>query len=107
MGSLARCVLYIGIAVVLSACGADEMKLLETQIHEARQQVATAYARRDRLVPELLDAVGWVMCYEQAVLDVVVEASDEEERLGVARQRLISSREQRTIEIDVHALIVT
>jgi|SRR5690625_735792 len=96
MGSLARCVLYIGIAVVLSACGADEMKLLETQIHEARQQVATAYARRDRLVPELLDAVDWVMSYEQAVLDAVIEAREEGQRLGVAQDLLISPQAVKT-----------
>jgi len=69
MGRLARGLVSMSVAVMLAACGGDTMEQLEVHVHQAGAQVLTAYKQRERLVPELLDAVDWVMSYEQEVLD--------------------------------------
>lgn len=71
------------LALLLSACGYNEIQRLDEQVKAAWSQTLNQYERRAELVPKLVSAVDAFMVNERMVLTEVTEA-----RAQVGRIRL-------------------
>ncbi|WP_416900302.1 MAG: LemA family protein [Minwuia sp.] len=73
-GGSARLLAAAAMAMLLSACGVNEIPKLDEQVKAAWAQVENQYQRRADLIPNLVETVKGFAAQERDVLTSVVEA---------------------------------